>query len=320
MVVLFKSIEDNYFVNVIEWFKFHDVNYHIIDLEKIELNNFEISFVNEKLKINLKTEKLNFSFDEVSCFWYRSGKIRIQKLKISNVNFNLKVANSYFRLEQEMLIDFIYSEIQKKSIGFTSRYPVNKLVQLKTACDVGLKIPDSIICSNKNNILNILDESSIITKAIQENIFTVYKNSLFFQRVQRIKLNEIRNFSNTMFQNLIDKEVEIRTFYIENKFYSIGFCCNDENIDMRDSYQNQNQNHFKLKLPVNIEKKINSLMIKLNLISGSIDLIYSKTGEYYFLEVNSEGQYDWLSKLGGYNLDCEIANYIINRESIQLLK
>ena len=87
---------------------------------------------------------------------------------------------------------------------------------------------------------------------------------------------------------------------------------------MRDSYQNQN--HFKLKLPVNIEKKINSLMIKLNLISGSIDLIYSKTGEYYFLEVNSEGQYDWLSKLGGYNLDCEIANYIINRESIQLLK
>ncbi|MBP6089636.1 MAG: hypothetical protein KA521_00155 [Crocinitomicaceae bacterium] len=318
MVVLFKSIEDNYFVNVIEWFKFHDVNYHIIDLEKIELNNFEISFVNEKLKINLKTEKLNFSFDEVSCFWYRSGKIRIQKLKISNVNFNLKVANSYFRLEQEMLIDFIYSEIQKKSIGFTSRYPVNKLVQLKTACDVGLKIPDSIICSNKNNILNILDESSIITKAIQENIFTVYKNSLFFQRVQRIKLNEIRNFSNTMFQNLIDKEVEIRTFYIENKFYSIGFCCNDENIDMRDSYQNQN--HFKLKLPVNIEKKINSLMIKLNLISGSIDLIYSKTGEYYFLEVNSEGQYDWLSKLGGYNLDCEIANYIINRESIQLLK
>ena len=318
MVVLFKSIEDNYFVNVIEWFKFHDVNYHIIDLEKIELNNFEISFVNEKLKINLKTEKLNFSFDEVSCFWYRSGKIRIQKLKISNVNFNLKVANSYFRLEQEMLIDFIYSEIQKKSIGFTSRYPVNKLVQLKTACDVGLKIPDSIICSNKNNILNILDESSIITKAIQENIFTVYKNSLFFQRVQRIKLNEIRNFSNTMFQNLIDKEVEIRTFYIENKFYSIGFCCNDENIDMRDSYQNQN--HFKLKLPVNNKKKINSLMIKLNLISGSIDLIYSKTGEYYFLEVNSEGQYDWLSKLGGYNLDCEIANYIINRESIQLLK
>lgn len=318
MVVLFKSIEDNYFVNVIEWFKIHDVNYLIIDLEKIELNNFEISFVNEKLKINLKTEKLNFSFDEVSCFWYRSSKIRIQKLKISNVNFNLKVANSYFQLEQEMLIDFIYSEIQKKSIGFTSRYPVNKLVQLKTACDVGLKIPDSIICSNKNNILNILDESSIITKAIQENIFTVYKNSLFFQRVQRIKLNETRNFSNTMFQNLIDKEVEIRTFYIENKFYSIGFYCNDENIDMRDSYQNQN--HFKLKLPVNIEKKINTLMIKLNLISGSIDLIYSKTGEYYFLEVNSEGQYDWLSKLGGYNLDYEIANYIINRESIQLLK
>ena len=34
-----------------------------------------------------------------------------------------------------------------------------------------------------------------------------------------------------MFQNLIDKEVEIRTLYIENKFYSIGFCCNYENID-----------------------------------------------------------------------------------------
>ena len=54
----------------------------------------------------------------------------------------------------------------------------------------------------------------------------------------------------------------------------------------------------------------------LGLISGSIDLILSNNKDYYFLEVNPEGQYDWVSVFGGYNLDKKIAKYMINYEGV----
>ena len=52
------------------------------------------------------------------------------------------------------------------------------------------------------------------------------------------------------------------------------------------------------------------MMNKLELISGSIDLIKSQNGKYYFLEVNPNGQYDWVSQYGGYYLDKKIAYFL----------
>lgn len=82
---------------------------------------------------------------------------------------------------------------------------------------------------------------------------------------------------------------------------------------MRDSYFSQN--HFKINLPEKVEIQLLKLMEKLELHSGSIDLILSSNGKYYFLEVNTEGQYDWVSKLGGYNLDLLLSEYLIYREN-----
>ena len=45
--------------------------------------------------------------------------------------------------------------------------------------------------------------------------------------------------------------------------------------------------------------------------TGSIDLIYSLSNEYVFLEVNPQGQFDWLSK------NC---NYYIEKDIAELLK
>ena len=118
-------------------------------------------------------------------------------------------------------------------------------------------------------------------------------------------------FYSSFFQYEIDKEYEIRIFYLDEKCYSISFHSNSSNVDMRDNYSISHYEPYKL--PVSIEVKIVSFMKKMDLISGSIDLIKSKTGEYIFLEVNPNGQYDWVSQYGGYNLNQKIAKFLINK-------
>jgi glutathione synthase/RimK-type ligase-like ATP-grasp enzyme len=58
--------------------------------------------------------------------------------------------------------------------------------------------------------------------------------------------------------------------------------------------------------------KIDEFMSSLNLKCGSLDLIYSTNDELYFLEVNPNGQYDWVSYFGNFNLTKNIAEILIN--------
>lgn len=54
------------------------------------------------------------------------------------------------------------------------------------------------------------------------------------------------------------------------------------------------------KLPRIVRLKIDKLMKKLKLESGSIDMIVTPDNEYYFLEVNPVGQFNFVSELCNY--------------------
>ena len=50
-------------------------------------------------------------------------------------------------------------------------------------------------------------------------------------------------------------------------------------------------------------------MKNLNLSFGGVDLAFSK-GKYYFIEVNPTGEWGWLVKTTGYEIDKEIVNWL----------
>mgnify|MGYP003653909829 CR=1 FL=1 len=53
-------------------------------------------------------------------------------------------------------------------------------------------------------------------------------------------------------------------------------------------------------------------MVKMDLNCGSFDIIYTPSGEYYFLEVNPVGQFQWLSYNCNYFIEKLIAEGLIN--------
>ena len=85
-------------------------------------------------------------------------------------------------------------------------------------------------------------------------------------------------------------------------------------IDFRNYNDDRPNRYVPYLLPVSIEKKITKLMQKLNLTTGSVDLIKDIKGNYVFLEINPVGQFGMVSGPCNYYLEKRIAEFLIKNK------
>ncbi|WP_162623254.1 grasp-with-spasm system ATP-grasp peptide maturase [Confluentibacter sediminis] len=193
----------------------------------------------------------------------------------------------------------------------------SKIKILKIAQECGLNVPNTKILSNKTLLHDFFksNNNEILTKSLGEGKHIEYNNENYpFFTFKIENLNSIsKNFSPTLFQKYTDKIIEIRTFYLNGECYSMAiFSQNDKKtkVDFR-NYDLENPTRYvPYKLPKDIEEKINNMMIKLNLNTGSLDIIYSPDRKYYFLEVNPAGQFGMTSDPCNYSLHRKVAKYL----------
>lgn len=321
MVIIFSFSGDLTTNLLVDWLSYYNVEFSRIHLQDEKFNNIKI-YKNEKDNLKLNTKLVlasgrTFNFSDISFFIFRGGKFyknHISKLNNDTV-LTEDILDLYNDKEFTSFVNFFYGEINLKSIGYCFNQDLNKLHQLNLALNNQLKVPNFIISNKKKEVRNFFNNSKgVITKSIQENIAFDSIEAFYLSRVQEVVFNELEDeFFPSFFQEKIDKEYEVRIFYLDGKCYSVSLLTNNETVDMRDNYHNMQYEPYKL--PESIEVKIQNFMHQLNLISGSIDMLRSKEGEYYFLEVNPEGQYDWVSVYGGYDLHHEVVKFLLKKET-----
>jgi hypothetical protein len=311
MIVLFSYEGDRSTNRLIDWLHYYRCPYKRIHLEDEDFQNIEIEIDDNQIRLKLKLQDGEV-IDISKCdYFYNRGKKFTYRTPKNDTSIPDFIINKYLKQEYETIVNYFYSEINKKSIGSFSQSDHFKLQQLKAAQVACMDIPDSLLTKN-NNFPTYFSSKKHITKAVQDNIAIRHQERLYVQRVQRTQTDELEDsFFPSFFQEEIQKDFEIRSFFLDGLFYSICFQSNSSNIDMRDNYSVSEYEPFEL--PDNIEKKLVLIMRKLQLTSGSIDLIKSKSNKFYFLEVNPNGQYDWVSKYGGYYLDEKIARFLLSK-------
>ena len=112
----------------------------------------------------------------------------------------------------------------------------------------------------------------------------------------------------------IEKKYEIRSFYLDGRFYSMAiFSQNNKQteVDFRKYCADRPNKVEPFKLPCDIEEKLERLFRYFDLNCGSIDIIVDKNGKYVFLEINPVGQFQMTSIPCNYNIEQIIANYLV---------
>lgn len=326
-IILVISDSDDHSTNeVLSYFKYYGIDFVRINentnitIKSFILNSNGIDFI---LILNdAFYQDYILSYQEITGVWYRRGKLNLYNPKFSDSSmpafYNERI-NTYFNYEikdLEYIINYLLRET-KPSINSYLDNSINKLQALYIASKHGLSIPYTFISNYKQEIENELCDCEFITKDIRDNRVT-FENRFHFitGKTTLAKIQDLLESEDVTFPNLIqekiDKEYEVRSFYLHGTFYSTAIFSQSDpstQIDFR-NYNFERMNRIvPYKLPQHIEDKLTATMKELKINCGSIDLIKSIQGDYIFLEINPIGQYSQVSIPGQYYLDNEIANY-----------
>lgn len=301
---------------VIDWLLYYKATYvkltqqDLYDKSKVKFDISNNSFIYNGVDL----------VKEVKCVYFR----RFEDILDLKLRKGFPISQALFELKYELqdLIKYIYYLFRDK-IWFPSPYKVgiDKLTALDVAQRCGLKIPKSVVANNKNDIVDFMENNKdSIVKPIRfsgyymdgDTTYNIYTNSISNKEIEKW---ESQYFFPTLIQEKIDKDFEIRTFYLDGSIYASAILVNDKGYD--DIKRNFNSPTIKwvpFKYPDDIERKIINFMNELSLNTGSIDMMKTENGEFVFIEVNPVGQFIAPSKRCNFYLEQKIAKWLIEHD------
>jgi glutathione synthase/RimK-type ligase-like ATP-grasp enzyme len=185
----------------------------------------------------------------------------------------------------------------------------NKIYQLSIAKEIGFQIPRSLITNSSNAAFDFCNSTQCIIKPL--SVGKIYTDN----KVSIIQTNLVDNSfefngleaSPSYFQEFVSKDYEVRVTIIDNKVFAVKIE-SSEKVDWRK--HGSSNSYSKMYLPDDLQLKCLSILKKLNLDFGAFDFIVNK-GNYYFLEVNPNGQWYWLEESLDLSISDNIFNYLV---------
>jgi glutathione synthase/RimK-type ligase-like ATP-grasp enzyme len=188
-----------------------------------------------------------------------------------------------------------------------------KCCQLMLAAEVGLTIPPTLFTAR----LPVAEEfraahaESIIYKPFRAYMRVVeprgdrpaMAQKLLTNRVKDGDLVEAADFLPTpgIFQPYVEKEFEVRVVAVGRRLFACAIHSQQSERSREDwrRYDFDRTPYEPYALPPGVAARLLALMGRLGLVFGSADLIVTPDGEHVFLEVNPNGQFDFVAQLAG---------------------
>jgi len=325
MILLLSQEYEESTNNVIDWLTYYKADYIRCNGDNFDLNEFFFQLSNDHEDT---VSGLSALPKDINVVWYRRwgnmGGVSFIKDEDMDREFcvsinthlkheNTKLSHSFFSL-------FDHSFWLSKPDIYSSD---DKFLYLKTAKSLGIHIPETYILNSKSKLQELLlSGKKLITKSMSNAHKIKYNNQTYIPYTEEITLEDLdllkEKFMVSLFQEKIEKQYEIRTFFLEDSFYSMAiFSQNDHKtkVDFRKYNFAKPNRCVPYRLPEKLRGQLQTLVKKLDINTGSMDILKSKQGTYYFLEINPIGQYGMTSVPCNYYLDKKIAEFLISKNN-----
>jgi len=222
----------------------------------------------------------------------------------------------YCALEWHAALESLYWELGGRWLNAPHHIMLaeNKLRQLRLASKCGMKIPDTLatndpkaaaaFCQNRQVIGKPFRQALVSLEGAESVIFTTRIHIDATTDSQAIKVAPM------ILQKEIRKQFDVRVTVVGDQVFaaSIDSQSNPETqVDWRRSSK-PDLRHLIHELPARLSAQCVQLTKMLGLRFGAIDFVLDPHGEYWFLEINPNGQWGWIES----RTDLPIANAIVN--------
>jgi len=281
-----------------------------------------MEFENSEANVHLYKNGCRYGLSNLKKTWFRRGYFLFRYIDdiptlAQETNRSIK---EHLTNEGKTLERFLYYHLGKGiSINHPDNYNYNKLIALREAQKVGLLVPPTLLSVHPEEMKQfVVKEGGCISKSIQDMMgIRTNDNYAFTGKTVRVDKDSIcpQGHWYSLFQKEIKKKYELRIFFFMGRMYTMAiFSQLDKESELDFRQVDVNGKHpnrmVPFKLPAEKAGKIRRLMKNLKLESGSIDIIVDKNNDYYFLEVNPVGQFNFVSEICNYNIEKDIAQYL----------
>lgn len=198
-----------------------------------------------------------------------------------------------------------------------NRVAESKLLQLRTAVDLGFEVPKSLVSNSREMVSAFLDEhpDGVVCKPLYDGRVPVDgEDQLFFTSgVDRetISLRELGP-EPYLFQELIPKRYDIRATVIGEEVFAARIDSQrtaDTRTDWRRGHPGE-LDHAAVELPDDVASRCVALCERFGLHFGAIDLALRPDAGYTFFEVNPNGQWAWVEQRTGLPLRAQMVSLL----------
>lgn len=185
-----------------------------------------------------------------------------------------------------------------------------KLEQLSNAQQLGLKIPDTVVTQDSGVLRTFFQKhkGEVIVKplgrAYIERPDSECDSIIFTNPLQETDLDHLDDLAGcpTLFQQSIRKQSDIRITIVDDDIHAFELTAKDSRGQQRCDIRRNNMldvTYRTIKIPHDVTVSLRLLIASYGLRFAAIDMAVATDGQWYFFEVNPNGQWAWLDLCGG---------------------
>ncbi|MER8101656.1 ATP-grasp ribosomal peptide maturase [Kitasatospora sp. NPDC094016] len=189
-----------------------------------------------------------------------------------------------------------------------------KPAQLATAQRLGLSVPPTIVTNDLEDARHfIAAHDQVIFKTLRWT--SVERDGVpvtgWAEPVTVAELDESVRVAPHLFQARIDKIADVRVLVVGRRTFAVRI--DSGLLDWRRDYSALS--YSVVDLPDRLNKMLHAFVAYVGLVSGSFDLAVDRAGEYWWLELNPNGQWAWLEGATGLEMAAAFADLLTRGET-----
>ena len=185
-----------------------------------------------------------------------------------------------------------------------ARFIHNKAVQLNLAGACGLRVPETLLSNSPGRIREFVgrNPNKTIGKGFSPHVWQrsdeegVSVTETFKLTPELLPSDEVLTYAPGIYQERVDKQFDIRMVIMGQKVYSFALHNPKKALDWRQDAGLGNVTVEIIPTPPDVEKGILEFAQKSKICFGSVDFAVDNDGQWWFLEINEQGQFLWLDQ------------------------
>lgn len=185
-----------------------------------------------------------------------------------------------------------------------SRLIRNKAVQLHLARNCGLRVPGTLMSNSPAHVRDFLSHQAnrTIGKGFtphvwqRENQKGAAVTETFELTLQQLPADEVLTFAPAIYQDMVVKEFDVRMVLMGHRVYSLALYNSKKALDWRQDAGLGKVEMEIIPTPPDVENGVLAFAQKAGICFGSLDFAVTQDGQWWFLEINEQGQFLFLDQ------------------------